>query len=296
MDTADAQGMTPLLYACKNGQMRLAKYLLKERRPSAKARSAQGWTGLHFLALSALGGAQQGTRGPNATNNREKKAKDRMSSQDRLEVAELLLANGCDVNAKAAGVSAFYAACMEGDRELVRLCIDHGAQVNAVGEADDRPRAEEMQEGGDGDVGLDDMNVEEWTDDDEGGAWDDQLNSSNNSAMDEEQQEQLQQPQRTSPASESRFKGREDVAVRSASAGGKRSRSKSYRERVNIFQRDREEEAIGESGTYHLHPAVRVVSLCVSCRTVSLAVSSRVFVFGALSFSQTDGRPQERKR
>jgi ankyrin repeat protein len=255
VDTADAQGMTPLLYACKNGQMRLAKYLLKERRPSAKVKSAQGWTGLHFLALSALGGAQQGARGPKATNNREKKAKDRMSSQDRLEVAELLLANGCDVNAKAAGVSAFYAACMEGDRELVRLCIDHGAQVNAVGEADDRPRAEEMQEGGE--VGLDDMNVEEWTDDDEGGAWDDQLNTSNSSAMDEEQQEQ---PQRASPASESHFKGREDVAVRSASAGGKRSRSKSYRERVNIFQRDREEEAIGESGTHHLHRAVRVVS------------------------------------
>jgi hypothetical protein len=262
VDKTDAEGMTPLLYACKNGQMRLAKYLLKERQPSAKAKNAHGWTGLHFLASSAASSLHQGSRGK-GSSNREKKAKERTNSQDRLEVAELLLANGCDVNAKAGGVSAFYVACMEGDRELVKLCIDHGAQVNTTGEAEDKTRVDEMQEGNGEEA--DDMNVEEWTDDDEG-AWD----STQSNAMDEDDDVRPSSiarhlhhhPDRTSPTSESHFKGKEDVAH----SVGKRSRSKSYRERVNIFQRDREEEAIGESGTRLLHPFQREASRCHLCR------------------------------
>jgi hypothetical protein len=262
VDKTDAEGMTPLLYACKNGQMRLAKYLLKERQPSAKAKNAHGWTGLHFLASSAASSLHQGSRGK-GSSNREKKAKERTNSQDRLEVAELLLANGCDVNAKAGGVSAFYVACMEGDRELVKLCIDHGAQVNTTGEAEDKTRVDEMQEGNGEEA--DDMNVEEWTDDDEG-AWD----ATQSNAMDEDDDVRPSSiarhlhhhPDRTSPTSESHFKGKEDVAH----SVGKRSRSKSYRERVNIFQRDREEEAIGESGTRLLHPFQREASRFHLCR------------------------------
>jgi len=214
VDKADAQGMTPLLYACKNGQMRLAKYLLKEHLPSVRVSDAQGWTCMHFLA----GAGTSSELGRKSALNLSK-AKERFSNQNRLDVADMVLAQGGDVNAKANGVSAFYVACMEGDLELVKLCLDHNAHVDAIGEAEDEPQPTDRMS-----YGNDNMKIEDWTDD---------------SVM--------------SWSVDGGSNERPEEAYGSSSSFA-RSKRKSYRERVSIFQRDREEEAIGESGTVGLGP------------------------------------------
>lgn len=196
IDTADKEGMTSLLYACKNGQMRLARYLLENKQPSVESTDVQGHNCMHYLAL--LPQRPSLHKANNRFAAREGKIKDQ-ANQDRLEVAELLLSRGCGVNAKASGVSAFYTACMEGDLDVVKLCIAYGAEADTIGEFEDAMNIDATpHEGND----ADDMNVERW----------------------------------------------EDEIRPSQRIQDKRPRTKSFRERVNIFQRDREEEAIGESG------------------------------------------------
>jgi ankyrin repeat protein len=53
------------------------------------------------------------------------------AGEGHLEIVKLLLEHGADVNAKTAYETALHLAAGEGHLEIVKLLLEHGADVNA---------------------------------------------------------------------------------------------------------------------------------------------------------------------
>lgn len=66
------------------------------------------------------------------------------SANGYMKIAELLIANGANVNARAAGKTALHSASVNGQRELAELLIANGADVNARDEAGSTPLCSAM--------------------------------------------------------------------------------------------------------------------------------------------------------
>ncbi len=134
MNQTSAGGWTPLLTATKNGFYKLGKYLL-EQGADPNIANAGGWTPLYA-----------------ATDNRNVDGGDyptRKPDMNDLDYIKLLLARGANVNTRASasrerrttftgqwwsddGATPFVRAAYSGDLTLMRLLLEHGADPKIV--------------------------------------------------------------------------------------------------------------------------------------------------------------------
>ena len=121
---------------------------LDEGPAAASARSADGFTALHFAAF--FGKAEvarillQAGSDVNAVADNEMRVQPLHSAaaSRHLEVCRLLLAAGADVNARqAGGFAPLHAAAQNGDPELVELFLSARADPNALTDAGGTPAA-----------------------------------------------------------------------------------------------------------------------------------------------------------
>ena len=137
---ARPEGTSALVIAVRNGHFSLAKYLV-ERGADVNA-AEQGWTALHQLAY---------TRRPNSGKGMPPVQK--IDSLDTLELAEVLLANGADLNLRQTkrfnnrernnlnrvGATPYLLAAKHADVPLMRLLAARGADTQMPTEGNASP-------------------------------------------------------------------------------------------------------------------------------------------------------------
>lgn len=128
------QDWTPLIFACCNGLLNIAKLLIEKGASLTVKRLKTGNT--PFNAACFSGNTEL------IEYLLEKGADWRLASNDgwtplmssvqenHIALAKLLLTKGVDVNASCASFNALYSAADKGRTELVELLIEHGASVN----------------------------------------------------------------------------------------------------------------------------------------------------------------------
>ena len=110
VETRGAFQRTPLHQACcACAQFRIAKYLIEEQNANVNAVDRDGWTPLYEACWR--------------------------DGESTIAMAELLLANGADVNVKVLrgdyGWTALHLACSNGNTQLVQMLLNLGADANA---------------------------------------------------------------------------------------------------------------------------------------------------------------------
>jgi ankyrin repeat protein len=109
--TNDVVGTSEILTAAENGEVEKIKVLLQVNPDLVFSAGDHGQTALHVAALNG-----------------------------RADVAELLLANDAEVDAKAYnGGTPLHCAALMGHKDVVKLLLDHKAAVNAKDKQDNTP-------------------------------------------------------------------------------------------------------------------------------------------------------------
>jgi ankyrin repeat protein len=140
-------GNTPLIYACANGRENIVRYLISKGASLKPALSCNqyGWSPLmvasyygHFQIVAAL--VQQDSVDVKYANRLCATALQCAASCNHIQVAELLISKGADVNIanheseegidKRSCRSPLMAAVQHGHDEMTRRLISHGSEVN----------------------------------------------------------------------------------------------------------------------------------------------------------------------
>jgi ankyrin repeat protein len=119
MNARDGNGLTPLHVAAEKARSGIADRLI-QRGADIESRDIYGFTPLMVAAFyMRIQWVEQ--KGPRF----------KFIQGDNIDVAELLVAAGADVNVRDAnGASTLYLAAIEGHDAVIRLLLDHGADVN----------------------------------------------------------------------------------------------------------------------------------------------------------------------
>lgn len=133
VDANDSKGLTPLFGAAIGGNDEVAAFLLS-KGAIATQRSSAGDTPLHYVAL----GAGEGTfRKLAIAQDIIVAASSSKGPRHYSEVAELLVANGAQVNAlNSSGTTPLYQASLGGNAELVKVLLKKGADLSIRCESD----------------------------------------------------------------------------------------------------------------------------------------------------------------
>ena len=116
LKSADAEGLTALHYACRNGYSGTVKLLLEKGLDQNRA-SKEGLAPLHLAVLSRLA---------------------ETASEDALEKVRLLLAGGATLDATdGRGHTPLWLAVAQMDRQLVTFLLENGASAKRVDKAGD---------------------------------------------------------------------------------------------------------------------------------------------------------------
>ena len=126
-------GIHPLHLAVKNTHLDLMKRLIAEGADVNALSLSQG-TPLHFAARHSLRSVLE------KSNSLEEEtiAKNAEADAKVLDIVNLLLRNGCDINLNSeGGSSALHIATTKRNSSLVKLLLENGANVNSVLENDE---------------------------------------------------------------------------------------------------------------------------------------------------------------
>ena len=125
-------GFTPLMMACYNGNLEIAKVLIKADKSTVSQSNFDGTAALLIASMYGHTGIVhlllENGCSPNLTDNDSKSALTAASQEGYIEIAHLLLEAGADPNmVNRMGITALMSASLCGHSEVVKLLLTHHA-------------------------------------------------------------------------------------------------------------------------------------------------------------------------